>query len=69
MLTLADITHIKLAEEYQRQLSGKRGGNRRILLYLAMSEMKNSFCATLQLCGWGLSGMTEYQLKGGVCGY
>ncbi|KAF8459671.1 hypothetical protein BDZ91DRAFT_462207 [Kalaharituber pfeilii] len=68
MLTLADITHIKLAEEYQRQMSAQAMEKRRQqenFIDIFSHELRNPFSATLQCADGILASVTEYQLKGG----
>ncbi|KAF8423028.1 hypothetical protein EV426DRAFT_534547 [Tirmania nivea] len=68
MLTIMDITQVKLAEEYQRELSVQAVKKRRQqenFIDIFSHELRNPFCATLQCADGILAGVTEYQLKGG----
>lgn len=68
MFTLADITQVKLAEEYQRQLSAQAVKKRRQqenFIDIFSHELRNPFSATLQCADGILAGVTEYRLKGG----
>jgi signal transduction histidine kinase len=67
ILTLADITSIKLNEEYQRQLSTQAVERRRQqenFIDVFSHELRNPFSATLQCADGILSALMEFQNNG-----
>lgn len=69
MMTLVDVTSIKLAEEYQKQLSihaVERRRQQENFIDIFSHELRNPFSATLQCADGILSSVMEFQLQGGV---